>query len=464
MSADKQLIGGLLDLDIDQIINSDTSEKFKWLNYKVTICSPKDDLPIDLLNGIEWTRNYNDDIMEDLRVMFTVSGDDYKYYIHDYIDQLEMVIERRIDKIIVSSERYKFFIVNNTADNLADNINYMTLDQLRAMVPIQIEGQCVTREGYALNDVMIEGIYKDATLDQVMIAELNESLNKVEYQDGTPKVGIDLVKIDNTNRYGHINIPTGMKILYLPKYLQNHDAYGIYNTGLGRFVQKYKENYFTFIYPLFDPKQFDKKEDRLIIYHTSHKRVGHYGNTYMLDGKILKIVPHYDISFNDPKQNQLLKGESITYSKPDNVYRSYRDIENSVTLRSTNKNNLVTQTSKPMNDGSIRTRYVGVVSNAYKHRTEVMQDMMAIYQLTWYNSDIDLIYPGMPCMFVTEHNKNGILKLRGIVQAVHQSYYNDKKEVHANLTIAVISPAVLMDNEFYQDTNFESGMRRAGQR
>lgn len=464
MAYDKQLIGGLLDIDIEQILNSDTSDKYKYINYNVTLCSPAYDLPITLLSGIEWTRNYNDDIMEDLRVMFTLSGDDYKAYVHDYQDQLELVIEKKLDSIILSSDRYKFFIVTNAADTLTDNINYMTQEQLRKLSPIQIEGQCVTREGYALNDIQIEGIYKDALLDQVMTIELHESLNKVKYQDGSPKIGIDIVPIDNTNRYGHINIPTGMKVLSLPKYLQNHDSYGIYNSGLGRFIQKYKNHFFTFIYPLYDPKQFDKKEDRLIIYHTSHQRAGHYGNTYMLDGKILKIIPQYQIAMNDPKQDKLLQGESVTYTKPDNVYRSYRDIDNGNTLSAKNTNNLVTHTSKAMNDGSIRTRYVGVVSNAYKHRTEVMRDTMAIYQLTWYNSDIDLIYPGMPCMFVTEHNKNGILKLRGIVQAVHQSYTGDKKERHANLTIAVMSPTVLMDNESYKDTNVESGMRRAGLR
>ena len=36
-TAEKRLLSGLLDLDIEQIINSDVEEKYKYLNYNVTI-------------------------------------------------------------------------------------------------------------------------------------------------------------------------------------------------------------------------------------------------------------------------------------------------------------------------------------------------------------------------------------------------------------------------------------------
>lgn len=463
-TAEKRLLSGLLDLDIEQIINSDVEEKYKYLNYNVTICSPYGDYPIGmLLKQIEWTRNFNDNAMEDIRILFTMDGSVYREYVHDYKDQLEVVIEKRIGKQIVDTNRYKLFLLTNTAEYYQDSFNYMTEEQLKAMVPVELEGQCVSRESYALNDIMIEGIYKNTTLDKVILSELDSTKTKMEYQDGTPELQYDIVKIDNPNTYGHINIPTGTKILALPRYLQNNDSYGIYNCGLGRFVQKYKSKTCVFVYPLFDPKQFDEKEDRLMIFHTSHQRAGHYGNTYMLDGKILKIIPHYNYGFNDPKQDKLLEGDSVTYGLPDNVYRSYRKIDNGVTLSSKNTNNLVTHTAKSMNDGSVRTKYAGIVSNAYKHRSEVMDGMMAKYQLTWYNANIDLIYPGMPCMFITEHSKNGLLKLRGQVQAVTQTYLGDKKEQHAQITIAVMSPSVLMDNEQYQDTNVKSSIGRSNQ-
>lgn len=462
MSVEKSLIGGLLDTDIEQILNADTEEKFKYLHFNATLCSPAGELYVGMLKSIEWSRNYNDDIMEDLRVMFTLDGAEYRKVVHEYQDQLEMVINRTMKDLVLTSTRYKVFIVSNTADQNPDNYNYMTDAQLKALSPVEMEVQCVTRESYGLNDVMIEGIYKNATLDKVMMAEYADSLRKIEYQDGSPTLSVDMVEIDNPNTYGHINIPTGTKIMSLPQYLQQHDSYGVYNCGLGRFFQVYKKKPFVFVYPLFDPKQFDKKEDILMIFHSSHKRAGHYGNTYMLDGKILKIIPEYQAGLNDPKQDKLLKGESITYAKPDNVYQSYRDITNGETLKAPNKNNLITQTAKPMNDGSVRTRYIGPVSNAYKYRSETMANMMSIYQLTWYNSDIELIYPGMPCMFITEHSKNGIVKLRGQVQAVWQQYinYGDKQEINGQITIAVMSPNVLMDNEDYADTNVQSALKR----
>ena len=181
-TAEKRLLSGLLDLDIEQIINSDVEEKYKYLNYNVTICSPHGDYPIGmLLKQIEWTRNFNDNAMEDIRILFSMDGSVYREYVHDYRDQLEVVIEKRIGKQIVDTNRYKLFLLTNTAEYYQDSFNYMTEEQLKAMVPVELEGQCVSRESYALNDIMIEGIYKNTTLDKVILSELDSTKSKMEY-------------------------------------------------------------------------------------------------------------------------------------------------------------------------------------------------------------------------------------------------------------------------------------------
>ena len=109
-----------------------------------------------------------------------------------------------------------------------------------------------------------------------------------------------------------------------------------------------------------------------------------------------------------------------------------------------------------MKDGSNRTTYIGTVNNVYRYRSSVLLNTLSIFSFDWYGSDIDLIYPGMPVMLILEHNKSGLIKLKGNVQSVAQMYANDYKETHGTINIAVQSPEVFMDMPEYEDSGLKS--------
>ena len=195
-----------------------------------------------------------------------------------------------------------------------------------------------------------------------------------------------------------------------------------------------------------------------MIFLSGNKRAGMNGNTVKLDGKVLKILPSNnpsDIAILD-KGNQSLNihGDSISYANPDNVYRSYQDINNG-SLAGEHKNSVTTNTARSMPDGSVRTKWLGVISNAYKYRSQTVKDMMSIYELRWYNGDINLLYPGMPVVLVQDSGMYGITKQYGQLQSAAQHYYNDAKETHVVLNIAVMSEEVFTNQEEY-DTNILS--------
>lgn len=449
---------GLLGIDVDEILA--TSSGLGRDTFEVVLSSPTGDIEInEFLQNIIWKRDYAGSTTDELRVILQLSASLYRKYIYTFKDQLEITIIRLIyGREIRSIHRYKFFILSDSMDTIKDTLKYLTDEQLDAHTVAHIEGQCVDRDQYALNDVMIQGIYQDATVLDVMHAEFIDGLKKANYEEGAISLKLDITPPDNETKYGHIIIPSGTKLLSLPTFLQNSDSYGIYNCAIGTYIQEYKGEKYLWVYPLYDVKQFHQKEKVAMIFLSANKRAGMKGNTVRLDGPVLKILPSNnpeDVAILDEGNARLnLQGDSIAYANPDNVYRSYQKIQEQ-DLAGEHKTSVTTQTARTMPDGSSRTQWLGVVSNVYKYRSNTVKNMMSIYQLRWYNGDIDLLYPGMPVVLVQDSGLYGITKQYGQIQSAAQHYYNDSKETHIVLNIAVMSEEVFTNQPEY-DTNILS--------
>lgn len=454
MSTEKILQGGLLDTDVEMIINNKQAKGS--YTYDITISSPVADHHVELLKNVTWIRDFNSSYAEDLRVIFTLDGAIYRDYFHNYQDHLEVTINKMNGSYIVDSTRYKMVILTNSATGKRDTIDYLTSQQLSSFVPIDIEAQCIDLDYYSLVDINIEGTYKNQNMVNVISTEFLDSLKRIDYGSGVPDLNIDIVQPDNTNTYGHVLIPTGTKLINLPTYLQNGDNYGVYNGGMGTFIQKFNKKKYIYVYPLNDVKQYERREDKLMIVHSRDNRVGSAGPTYLVDGKVTKIIPKFDYQQIENGQKDIMQyGNALSYGNPDNIYKSYRKIDNGNTLKGSSKTNVKTISTKNMKDGSNRTTYVGTSNNMYRYRSSTILNTLSIYRFDWVESDIDLIYPGMPCVFLMEHAKQGIIKLYGNVQSVSQAYANDHKETHGTINVAVMNPETYMDMEEY-DTNLRT--------
>lgn len=437
----------LLNIDIEQIIQSKKPEHYK---YEVTLSSPLGDIKIEVLNTIEWTRDYNGAATDDLRVIFSLDGGMYRDIIMNYTEHLEITIAKKSNDVVVDSTRYKFIILKDTGQEFKDVMTMATTSQLSAVVPVDIEGQCIDRDLYSLDDITVEGTYKNTDLKTVMEAELLDSISKIDYGEDPSEISLNITNIDNPNNYRHITIPTGTKILSLPNYLQQSDSYGLFNSAIGTYLQKYNGKKYLYVYPTMDIKQFDISTKKALIFLPNNKRMGTAGTTYMSDGDIVKIVADSNIEKVSEGNNRLFKeGNALTFSNPDNVYKSYRDIDNGNTLSGKKDTNIKTIATKNMKDGTVKTTYVGTVNNAYKYRSETLRNSLDIYKLNWHNGDIDILYPGMPCCLVYEDGMNKIYKLKGTILSTAQVYTPDTKINRCLINIAVMSPDVYIDQEEY---------------
>ena len=210
MSTDRMIQGGLLDLDVELVINNPKAIKGSY-TYEAVLSSPTADIPINILKNLEWVRDYNMGTSEDLRIIFVLDGAMYRNFIHQHQDHLEITINKKNGELIVDSNRYKLIILRNTTKEMRDIVNYLTDTQLSSFVPVELECQCVDLDFYSLDDITVEGVYKNQNIKNIISSELLKSLSKIEYGSGVPEVSLDIIQPDNTNTYGHILIPTGTR-------------------------------------------------------------------------------------------------------------------------------------------------------------------------------------------------------------------------------------------------------------
>ena len=449
---DKIITGGLLDTDIGIILSSERHPKMK---YRATLTTPYGDISLAFLQNVEWVRNYNNNKTDDIRVTFTIGGGLYRDAVMNCKDRLELTLERLRGDEVIYSTRYKFIILDSNERAQKDMLTYMSTKDLEALNPIQVQGQCIDMDVYSLEDVQVEGVYKNTDLSAVITTEIMTSINNVTYGTGFLNLNLNMTEVDNNNKYRHVIIPTGIKLLDLPTYLQVQDSYGLYNAGLGTYVQYFNKKKYIFIYPLFDVKQFGNTDKKLMIFHSNNRRVGTGGITWMVDGEITKILPQYDVklSENDGK-NMTESGNTISYATPDTIYSPTGKVQDDK-LSDELKNKVVTQQASENADGTNKSTWLGTINNAYKYRGQFIQNQMRIITLNWHDCDIDILYPGMPCVYLYETPKDGIIKLYGVVQAAVQMWTPDTKIARGQVIIAVMDDATFMNNDSY-DTGLKS--------
>lgn len=436
--------GGLLDIEINKIIAT-KNMKASGTEYKLILHTEDLDLGIQLLNTVEILRDYNGNIGDYVLVNFILMAGDYIKDIQPKKANLEMTIIS-VAGGITTSNRYKLIITNNNADVYGSKYTKITREELNKKEPLIIEAQCVPREIEAVRGLYVDGIFRSTTVKNLLLTEFKHGFDKIKLE-GTPlTVNVNVSEPNNDFNYGHIVIPTGTKLMDLPSYLQNTN-YGVYNGNIGTYLQKYNDPKLNtlFVYPLYDETRFEKATKKLMIYNTNTSKLDYIENTYSVDGDLVKIIAGYNTRSLDNGENDLTNhGVGIVSSNP------YLVMERNVAVTDSNANvykqsHMSGQSIKDKKDGVNLDTYIGHESNLYKHRSDLSKRTMSIFQITWSFPDIELLYPGMPVMYLYEDETHGIVKLTGVLQSVFARYSNTNKTLTALLNIAVIKPAIYLE-------------------
>lgn len=427
---------GAVESDIAKIINNKVMDP-DTISYKVILHTIDDDIDITELISIEVDRDYANNISDYILVTFTMGMGEYLRKVHPRIDNLEMTI---VTKYYNDSylNRYKLLIVNGPTNIAGTMYSSYSEEELNKMDKFIIEGQCINRLVEVLRRQPVDGIYNYITVRDAIRTVITNAVNKTTIEGVSPETKFNFVDPNNDKTFRHISIPLGINALDLPSYLQNTD-YGVYSSDIGTYIQKH--GYFIdgedpvdtiFVYPLYNPKLVDKPGKKLMILSSPNNMLSTIENSYLEEGDILKIIGSGNMRSSEISQTKLINtGNAIIRTNIDNMLKTGGDVTDN-TVSVSRANTMSGETLVAKRDGYDGVNYVKPSTNIYKQYSEMAKNVLSLYQVTWNFSNPELLFPGMPVIYVYEDTEHGVIRLNGIIHSCFIKY-NAVYKTHSTL-------------------------------
>jgi len=417
---------GLVEADIASVISNKALHP-NAIQYSIIVHTPTMDIDVIDLVSIETNRDYANNITDYILVTFTIALGTYIKQIRSIQDNLEMsIITDHYGKKYHS--RYKM-ILNGVPDAIAGSIyTSYTETELNKMDVVVIEAQCLSRLVESIRLTPVSGVYNYVTVSDVIKTVISHTIDAVKIEGSAISYNINIITPNNSKTYRHIIIPTGIRVIDLPSFLQNTD-YGVYSSDIGTYIQKigYFEKGVTpketiFVYPLYNNKITNTPGKQLMVLSSPNTLVSRSENSYLIDGDVIKIIGSGDMHGSEISQTKLMQnGSSVVISNPDHVIiKGTNGTDDTVSTSS--KTNLTGSNLKIMKDGGAPTKYIGPTANKYKQYSAIARDMLSMYHVTWNFSNPELLYPGMPVMYIYEDDVRGVVRLTGVLHSTFTKY------------------------------------------
>ncbi len=418
--------------EVDKIIS--IKNNATKINYDIVLHTGDGDINITMLETIEIVEDYNNNVGDYKLVNFLVGAGVFNFEIKPYSHNLEMSILKYVDNELIYTDTYKAVILSldNTLSDLKGNYKQSNLDKTNM---IRVSIQLVIKELEVIRSLKVDGVYKYTFLKDLMLSCMNKGMNSVEVNAENVELNMNISEPDNDNFYNHLIIPTGVRLLDLPTYLQDKN-YGVYNGDMGVYFKKYIKDETLklnlFVYPLYTIDESPKKE--LFIYHTNNPYLDNIDTTYKVVGDIVKIISTSEINMVEPGENgDIDMGNVITGSDPYSV-TDYNAVVTNDNILFDKTLQISGQKSYDREDGISIENYVGNESNLYKHRSKVNERSLGLYQITWNYTDSDLLIPGMVTTLFYQSDKE-VKQLKGVLQNSFTVYNESTKTTSTLLNI-----------------------------
>lgn len=415
----------IIDIEIQDIISGDNPNS-KQIDHIVTLHTVDSDIILNRVHYIEHLRDYNENIGDYSLIRFGVTAGYYITKIHQYRGNLELSIDNR---------RYKLVLMSHNENIDASLLSRMSPEELDKASLLELEGQLLLRELEALRNSYVDGVYRDITIKDLLYGVFFNLCEDIQIEGSNLDLNIDIVDPVNELEFPHIVLPTGLKAMSLPSYLQNK-APGVYNGAIGTYLQDYRDKLTLFVYPLYTAERFNTATRKVLFYHPNTHYYNLLESSYRVDGDIIKILAGTDTENHDIAGDNLInKGESIISSNPEQVLNRNVDIgDEDITYDKSKQVKGITLEGRQ--DGYKKARYLPNSSNIYYTRSKLIRDTMMVYRITWRYSNPSLIYPGMPCVFIFEKDAK-LVKYYGTIQYLYTKYDGVEKTYNSMIVIMV---------------------------
>lgn len=392
--------------EVSTIISQDTSTSiyYHWL------CEVKanDEIQRPLkITGIDFVRDYAGAYADEIYLEIAIGAGTFSHLIYPYKEDLEITLFKvplLADTLENSSDEetmsftFRAQLVDTGSAVMENNTRYGS----NAMAGDLID---ILYVKFQLLDPLLEqirmqtagGLFKDSTPGDVLRYVLTESSKQIEIDDENKVQGVDMVDPNNTTAQKHIVIPHGTKLVEIPDFLQSQCS-GIYNAGMGFYLQKYN----WYVYPLFDTLRFDNTLKNLTLINVPNNRMPDIELTYRTTAnQVIAIVTGSTLHKDDSEQLQANQGNGVRFLDARKVMDGFAETKNNRTqvLRAANNNEFVLEQRKT-GLNNVQNAPIRITSNNFVELSRLARRKGSLMQCEWQSSNPDLIYPGMPVKFM----------------------------------------------------------------
>lgn len=388
-------------------------------HYMAEIHTEKKDIMLPLVVEFDLVRDYLNNFADEFLINVRIPQGVYTFDIFPYRDNLEMTIHRETlsdlggkDNLDIPKEKERFKAVwlqeNPKPTSTESNAtNQATLD---ANDFSEVKFQLLNRSLEGLRQKRIGGIIRDKKYEDIIRGVIGGESYKV-IVDGKPSIeALDIVKPDNQEIHKHVIIPQNTPLTSLPTYLQERMG-GVYNAGIGNYLQTFRKKMFWFIYPPYNYLRFNTDVPKAIIYILPQTRFPSLDVTFRLDpdGKTdYKIIHILSVSakyYTDDSGNEELDvgvgfkmSDARKYMKPNAEKDGVLiDMTPKGPIQDRLRLNYEMSAKERKDKANIAPdgrRSIG--SNPLAEYSELMRRSGGRIDITWINGRIEHLYPGMP--------------------------------------------------------------------
>ena len=419
------LVNHALYSDIEDTIKRAKQEQFYLMDIDVTLDGELMDKSTTFIKSLSITANgvesFGDDIQcelmipEGIYLKRLITGD------NNILVTIKLTPAIRASNKIDSSRkiityRYRGVLVQNTMSGLiggnpanrsfsAANISRLVPAYLQ-LIDLGLESMLGMYIGTTIYESTVENALR-------ALLTLGSKSRKVKEFSDINFQGIDIVQANNPKVYSKIIIDNSVPLTSLAHYLQN--TLGVYSGGMSQYFTQGR----WYVYPTYHTGRYHDTQGTLTILDMPANKMPHTESSFITNEQETVILATGQTYNNSPVTDRLYNiGSGTRFVDGSNLLEGKETFDRGYVTTDRYK-----EVTEFLHDDRFGNRAIAGVSpdmvttNPYKQYSRLAPTVTEQADIEWHNSQIGVIYPGMPTRILYQREKKTIIRY-GVVGKV----------------------------------------------